>query len=159
MPDTAMTDPAEGAHMQADETTLLLRQLLQKIEDMSDREKETSARMKILEASHQVPGRMAHAALTPTTTTTPITEASDPPIYAAQKPRPSLPHPPTFSGNKSQWRGWKLEMEGKIEEDALAIGSLKAQLRYIFMRLEGAAKTNVTTFYEMQLRQESPNPC
>jgi hypothetical protein len=26
------------------------------------------------------------------------------------------------------------------------------------MRLEGAAKTNVTTFYEMQLRQESPSP-
>jgi hypothetical protein len=50
-------------------------------------------------------------------------------------------------------------MEGKIEEDALAIGSLKAQLRYIFMRLEGAAKTNITTFYEMQLGQDSPNPC
>jgi seryl-tRNA synthetase len=49
-------------------------------------------------------------------------------------------------------------MEGKIEEDALAIRSLRAQLRYIFMRLEGAAKTNVTTFYEMQLRQESPSP-
>jgi hypothetical protein len=26
------------------------------------------------------------------------------------------------------------------------------------MRLEGAAKTNVTTYYEMTLRQESPNP-
>jgi hypothetical protein len=49
-------------------------------------------------------------------------------------------------------------MEGKIEEDALAIGSLRAQLRYIFMHLEGAAKTNVTTFYETQLRQELPNP-
>jgi hypothetical protein len=161
MSDTAMSDPTEDAHMQADEATLLLRRLLQKIEDMSDREKETSARMKILETSRQVPGRMADAAPTPTTTmtTTPTAEASDPPIYAAQKPRPSLPHPPTFSGNKSQWRGWKLEMEGKIEEDAPAIGSLKAQLRYIFMRLEGAAKTNVTTFYEMQLRQVSPNPC
>jgi hypothetical protein len=50
-------------------------------------------------------------------------------------------------------------MEGKIEEDALAIGSLRAQLRYIFMRLEGAAKTNVTTFYGMKLRYESPDPC
>jgi hypothetical protein len=124
---------------------------------MSDREKETSARMKILETSRQVPGRMADAALTPTTT--PSAEASDLPIYAAQKPRLSLPYPPTFSGNKSQWRGWKLEIEGKIKEDAPAIRSLKAQLRYIFMRLEGAAKTNVTTFYKMQLRQDSPNPC
>jgi hypothetical protein len=63
-----------------------------------------------------------------------------------------------FSGNKLQWRGWKLEVEDKIEEDALAIGSLKAQLRYIFMRLEGAAKTNITTFYEMQLREDLLNP-
>jgi predicted aspartyl protease len=49
-------------------------------------------------------------------------------------------------------------MKDKIEEDAPAIGSLKAQLRYIFMRLEGAAKTNVTTFYKMQLGQDLPNP-
>jgi hypothetical protein len=85
MSDTAMSDPTEDAHMQADEATLLLRRLLQKIEDMSDREKETSARMKILETSRQVPGRMADAAPTPTTTmtTTPTAKASDPPIYAA----------------------------------------------------------------------------
>ena len=163
MPDTIMPDPAQSAHMQANEVTLLLKQLLQKIEDMSDREKEIIARMKILEASHQAPGSIADAAPTPTTpkttTTIPTDKASDSPVHTAPKPRPSLPHPPMFSGNKSQWRGWKLEMEGKIEEDAPAIGSLKAQLRYVFMRLEGAAKTNVTPFYEMQLRQDSPNPC
>jgi hypothetical protein len=137
----------------------LLRQLLQKIEEISDREKETSARISMLETSSQLPGRGADAARTPTPTTKPIAEAGDAPIHTTLKPRLSLPHPPTFSGSKSQWRGWKLEMEGKIEEDALAIGSLRAQLRYIFMRLEGVAKTNVTTFYEMQLRQESPDPC
>jgi hypothetical protein len=49
-------------------------------------------------------------------------------------------------------------MEGKIKEDSQAIGSLKAQLRYIYMRLEGSAKTSGTTYYEMLLRQESPNP-
>jgi hypothetical protein len=136
-----------------------MRQLLQKIEELSDREKETSARMRMLETSSQTLSYTANAAPTTTTTTTPpITKASDSRIHTTSKPRPSLPHPPTFSGNKSQWRGWKLEMEGKIEEDAPAIGSLKAQLRYIFMRLEGAAKTNITTFYEMQLREDSPNP-
>jgi hypothetical protein len=155
-----MLDSAEDTHMPDNEATLLMRQLLQKIEEISDREKETSARMRMLEASSQTPNYTANATPTTTTTTTPpITEASGSRIHTTSKPRPSLPHPPTFSGNKSQWRGWKLEMEGKIEEDALAIGSLKAQLRYIFMRLEGAAKTNVTTFYEMQLKQDSPNPC
>ncbi|KNG46626.1 hypothetical protein TW65_06673 [Stemphylium lycopersici] len=151
-----MLDPAEGTHMPADEATQLLRQLLHKMEEMSCREKETSARIGMLEAASQLPGRREDATRTPTPT--PIAKADDPPIYPTSKPRPSLPHPPTFSGSKSQWRGWRLEMEGKIEEDALAIGSLKTQLRYIYMRLEGAAKTNVTTFYEMQLRQEAPDP-
>jgi hypothetical protein len=117
--------------------------------------------MRILEASFQTPSYTANAAPAPTTATTntpPITEASDSRIHTTSKPRRSLPHSPTFNGNKSQWRGWKLEIEGKIEEDAPAIGSLKAQLRYIFMRLKGAAKTNITTFYEMQLKEDSPNP-
>lgn len=74
------------------------------------------------------------------------------------KPRHSLPHPPMFSGTKSQWRGWKLEMEGKIEEDAAAIGNPKSQLRYIYSRLEGAAKINITTFHELELRKPLPNP-
>jgi hypothetical protein len=33
-----------------------------------------------------------------------------------------------FDGHKSQWRGWKLEIKGKIEEDAAAIGDGKSQL-------------------------------
>jgi len=74
------------------------------------------------------------------------------------KPRHSLPHPPMFSGLKSQWRGWKLEMEGKIEEDADAIGNARSQLRYIYSRLEGGAKTNITTFFEMELGKGAQNP-
>jgi hypothetical protein len=158
-----MLDSAEDTHMPDNKATLLMRQLLQKIEEIGNRERETSARMRMLEASSQTPNYTANATptLTPTPTTTttpPITEASGLRIHTTSKPCPSLPHPPMFSGNKSQWQGWKLEMEGKIEEDAPAIGSLKAQLRYIFMRLEGAAKTNITTFYKMQLGQDLPNP-
>jgi hypothetical protein len=40
MSDTAMSDPAAGTHMPTNEANQLLRQLLQKIEDMSDRELE-----------------------------------------------------------------------------------------------------------------------
>ena len=74
------------------------------------------------------------------------------------KPRHSLPHPPMFSGLKSQWRGWKLEIEGKIEEDADAIGNGKSQLRYIYSRLEGSAKINISTFFESALKQDVLNP-
>ncbi|KAF6783884.1 pol-like protein [Colletotrichum musicola] len=63
-----------------------------------------------------------------------------------------------FDGTKAKWRGWKLEMEGKIEEDANAIGTPKAQLRYIYTRLEGPAKTSITTFYELELGKVAPSP-
>ena len=49
-------------------------------------------------------------------------------------------------------------MEGKIEEEADAIGNTKSQLRYIYSRLEGVAKTNITTFFEMELRKDSQSP-
>jgi hypothetical protein len=146
-----MSDTAEMPN----DTTLLLQQLLKKLNDMSDREREMKARLEMLEGSTAL-GSTADAP--PTSTLAPTSEAANQHAPNTSKPRQSLPHPPTFSGSKSQWRGWKLEMEGKIEEDSQAIGSLKAQLRYIYMRLEGAAKTNVTTYYEMMLRQESPNP-
>ena len=44
-----MPDAAEGTHMPANEANQLLKQLLQKIEEISNREKETSARIRILE--------------------------------------------------------------------------------------------------------------
>jgi hypothetical protein len=97
--------------MPTNKASQLLRQLLQKIEELSDREKETSARMRMLEASSQTLSYTANTAPTPTptptsttttTTTPPITEASGSRIHTPSKLRPSLPHPPTFSGNKSQ---------------------------------------------------------
>jgi hypothetical protein len=51
MSDTAMLDLVKGTYMPDNEATLLIRQLLRKIEELSDREKETSARIRILEAS------------------------------------------------------------------------------------------------------------
>ena len=91
--------------MPTNETNQLLRQLLQRIEEISNKEKETSARMEMLETASRLPVRGADATTTPMPTTMPIAEASDAPIYTTSKPRLSLPHPPTFSGSKSQWRG------------------------------------------------------
>ncbi|KAG9379213.1 Retrotransposon gag protein [Pyrenophora tritici-repentis] len=113
--------------MTTNDSNQLLQSLLQRLEDMS-------TRMERLEApSHELP------------------QTPDFEHICAYNPKAAaqLPHPPTFGGNKSQWRGWKLEMEGKIEEDAQAIGSLK---------LSYATETNVTTYYEIQVKEESPNP-
>jgi hypothetical protein len=46
-----MSDPAEGTYMPTNEANQLLRQLLQKIKEISDREKEISARISVLETS------------------------------------------------------------------------------------------------------------
>ncbi|KAG9385490.1 Retrotransposon gag protein [Pyrenophora tritici-repentis] len=113
-----MSSPGD-TDMTTNDSNQLLQSLLQRLEDMS-------TRMERLEApSHELP------------------QTPDFEHICAYNPKAAaqLPHPPMFGGNKSQWRGWKLEMEGKIEEDAQAIGSLKAQLRYVYM-----------------LKEESPNP-
>ncbi|KAG9375552.1 hypothetical protein A1F94_013874 [Pyrenophora tritici-repentis] len=128
--------------MTTNDSNQLLQSLLQRLEDMS-------TRMERLEASSHEPPQTPGHNTDATTDPTPTSETSNTSVPIIPKPRHSLPHPPTFGGNKSQWRGWKLEMEGKIEEDAQAIGSLK---------LSYATETNVTTYYEIQVKEESPNP-
>jgi hypothetical protein len=109
MLDIAMSEPAEATHMPTNEVNQLLRQLLQKIEEIGNKEKETSARIEMLETASRLPARGADATTTPTPTLTPTTmliaEASDAPIHTTLKLRLSLPYPPTFSGSKLQWRG------------------------------------------------------
>jgi hypothetical protein len=51
MSDTVMSDPAEGTRMPTNEANELPRQLLQKIKEISDREKETSTRISMLETT------------------------------------------------------------------------------------------------------------
>jgi hypothetical protein len=46
-----MSNSAEGTYILTNEANQLLRQLLQKIKEISDREKKTSARISILETS------------------------------------------------------------------------------------------------------------
>jgi hypothetical protein len=111
--------PPDDTAMTTNDSNQLLELLLQRLEDMS-------TRMERLEApSHQPPKAPSHntdaTGLTPTPTPTPTPEPSNTTAPLTLKPRHSLPHQPTFSGNKSQCRGWKLEMEGKIEEDAQAL--------------------------------------
>jgi hypothetical protein len=88
----------------------------------------------------------------------PAADIPVPPIGTQYRPRPRLPDPALFEGTKSLWRGWKLEMENKLQEDAEALGTPTAQLRYIFSRLTGKAKENVTTYVEMESKKSTTNP-
>lgn len=75
-----------------------------------------------------------------------------------QRPRPRLPDPALYEGKKSTWRGWKLEMENKLHEDADALGSSMSQFKYVYSRLSGRAKEDVTTFVEIETKRPEANP-
>jgi uncharacterized protein involved in exopolysaccharide biosynthesis len=77
MSDTAMSEPAAGTHMSMNETNQLLMQLLQKIEEISNKEKETSARMEMLETASRLPAPTPTPTPTPTPITILIVEAGD----------------------------------------------------------------------------------
>lgn len=145
--DYNMSNTPEDISMRLNSTEQLIQQLFSKLDEMSYK----------IEAQSQQPIKTPSPPPGPTPAPAPA-PASAPAPEPTSKPRHSLPHPPMFGGNKSQWRGWKLEMEGKIEEDAQAIGDLKAQLRYVYSRLEGSAKTSITTYFEIATKQNPPNP-
>jgi hypothetical protein len=83
MPDTAEVPT---------DTTQLLQQLLEKLNDMN-------ARIEMLEKS-SVPSSADNATLTSMPALT--TEAANLHVPNTSKPRQSLPYPPTFSGSKLQ---------------------------------------------------------
>jgi len=71
--------------------------------------------------------------------------------------RPKLRDVPKYSGDKSKWRSWKLETEGKLRVDGEALGDAEGHFMYVFMSLEDKAKDNVTTFAEMQIEKRTFN--
>ncbi|KAK9436413.1 reverse transcriptase (RNA-dependent DNA polymerase) domain-containing protein [Metarhizium brunneum] len=95
----------------------------------------------------------------PTASVTPIVPIEDAHVAATRSPhltkRPKLRDIPKFGGDKSQWRSWKLETEGKLRVDKEAIGDAEGHFMYVFMSLEGKAKENVTTFAEMQTEKRT----
>lgn len=100
--------------------------------------------------------------LTPSglSTSTPQEEVSIPvpEEKPTRRPRPRLPDPALYEGKKSTWRGWKLEMENKLHEDGDALGSSMSQFKYVYSRLSGRAKEDVTTFVEIETKKPEANP-
>jgi hypothetical protein len=52
----------------------------------------------------------------------------------------------------------KAKDKKKNRKNAEAIGSEKFQFRYIYARFEKAAKTNIITFYELELKKPNSSP-
>ncbi|KAF1739610.1 hypothetical protein CRV24_001546 [Beauveria bassiana] len=105
--------------------------------------------------------RQAHSSELPelTPSVTPAVHIEDAHAVATHRShlsqRPKLRDIPKFSGDKTQWRSWKLETEGKLRVDKEALGDAEGHFMYVFMSLEGKAKGNVTTFVEMQIEKRT----
>lgn len=131
-------------------------------------EKDEEIRLKIQAVAAAVQGD--GTPLTPSGLSTPIPKIStpepeikhetkpEPEPKPAHRPRPRLPDPAFYEGNKTIWPGWKLEMENKLREDADALGNPRLQFTYVYSRLAGKAKQNVTTYVRNETRQTDTEP-
>ncbi len=73
-----------------------------------------------------------------------------------RKPRPRIPDPVRFQGDRSEWLSWRTMMAAKLKVDHAAIGSLSDQFVYIYSRLEGNAWKNITTFVNTHADDGTP---
>lgn len=64
------------------------------------------------------------------------------------RPRPMLPDPARFSGDRKVFRAWKLEVQSKLHVDSASFTNESAKFYYINSLLDGSAKINVSTFVE-----------
>ena len=87
----------------------------------------------------QAPTPAAAEAMEPATAT-----ATVPP----SAPRHKLPAVTPFSGKKSQYRAWRINMQAKLATDGAAIGSPAAQFFYVYSCLDPAPQSNLTAYVE-----------
>jgi Retrotransposon gag protein len=121
-------------------------------EEQAQREEKLSHRLAEIEARTQ----------------TPLTSPSEPPPPPPQpasdlrasgkRPKPTLPDPPKFSGKRTEWGAWKLEMKLKLRVDAAAIGGPVEQLIYVYSRLEGDAWQMTKSYVEAAADSPTANP-
>lgn len=150
---------AEDNHsMQTDILSALAAEIRSLREENARRSTQLEERLITLELQQHHTARSSDL-LEPTPTVTPaipIEDAQAVATHVAQPTkRPKLRDIPKFGGNKSQWRSWKLETEGKLRVDNEALGDAEGHFMYVFMSLEGKAKDNVTTFVEMQVEKRT----
>jgi hypothetical protein len=72
-----------------------------------------------------------------------------------ERKKEKLPQLSEFDGTRSKYDGWELEARNKIKTDGVAIGPEMDQLRYIFARLRGNARSMCLAF--MRTKEKDNN--
>jgi hypothetical protein len=65
------------------------------------------------------------------------------------RPKPILPNPPKFNGDRKKYEAWKVEMMAKIRTDSESIGTPATQFAYVNSRLEGAAQQMCLAYVQL----------
>lgn len=82
--------------------------------------------------------------------------SNDPPV--SKRPKPILPDPPKYSGKRSEWGAWKLQMDLKLLIDEAAIGNETERMVYVYSRLEGDAAQMTKTFVQLAMNTQTADP-
>jgi hypothetical protein len=77
---------------------------------------------------------------------------------ANKRPKPILPDPPKYSGKRSEWDAWKLQMNLKLLVDQAAIGRETERMVYVYSRLEGDAAQMTKTFVQIAMSTQKADP-
>ena len=85
----------------------------------------------------------ATSSLEPTPSTSTAT-----PIQNPQRPKPILPNPPRFGGERRNYESWKAGMTAKLRVDNQSLGSYADQFVYIYAHLEGAAQQMCLAYFQ-----------
>ena len=88
-------------------------------------------------------------------TPTPHAPTPSAPI-TSRRPRAALSKGTEFDGDTSKWASWLLGMQQKLRVDGAAIGSADSQVAFIYSRLAGTARTNVTAWVRARQGRTTP---
>lgn len=81
-----------------------------------------------------------------------------PPLATAlRRPRARLGDVTPFTGKKTEYRGWRVEMAAKLATDGEAIGNGQDQCAYVFSRLREEARTMSTAYVETNQHGYAPD--
>jgi hypothetical protein len=69
------------------------------------------------------------------------------------RPRSRISDVDYFTGIKSEWRGWKMQMLIKLQVDGEAIGEELNRIGYVYSRLKDKPRDIVTTYVETAFKQ------
>lgn len=147
MGDPSNVGTPDWARALIEQNASLLNQNATLVDQLNEYERRMDARIRVLEGN---PPQLRTTTTPEAAIQTPLPDS--PRTEPVRRPRPRLPDPSPFKGNRAEWPVFRMAIENKLLVDAEAIGDDCACLLYVYSRLEGNASKNTVAF--MQHRRQ-----